>query len=119
MSHVEKDPDKELTVKIVTPGEDKSLRELREKVIDLSGQVRRLTDLLEKLQLQQYVRALLSNRHIIWIGLLSGLFNGLGAVVGATLGVAILLFILSRLEVVPYIGRFVAEIVKIVQQQKP
>ncbi|MGB9588222.1 MAG: DUF5665 domain-containing protein, partial [Armatimonadota bacterium] len=43
--------------------------------------------------------------------------NGLGAAIGATIAVALLIFILSKLEVVPYIGRFVAEIMRVVQQQ--
>jgi len=48
---------------------------------------------------------------------LSGVASGLGTVIGATVGIALLIYILGRLEVVPYIGHFVSEIVKIVQHQ--
>lgn len=94
------------------------VEQLENRIVGLTHEVSQLRDLLERLQIQQYVRALLSVRHIMWANLLSGVFSGLGAVVGATLGVALLVYILGRLEVVPVIGRFVSEIVKIVQQQK-
>ena len=92
---------------------------LQQQMIGLAEEVRKLRELLEHLRLQQYVRALLSNRRIAFMGLLSGVASGLGAVIGATLGIAALIYILGRLEVVPYIGHFVSEIVKIVQQQQP
>jgi len=88
------------------------------RLVALSEELRLLRELLARLRLDQYVRALLSNRHIIWMGFLSGLANGLGAVIGATLLLALLVYLLSHLEVVPVIGRFVSEIVKAVQNPK-
>lgn len=102
-----------------TLARDESLRELIKPLTTLASEVRSLRNLLEDLRLQQYVQALLNRRRIAWVSFSSGVLNGLGAVIGATLVLALLLYILSRLEVVPYIGRFVSEIVKIVQQQKP
>lgn len=99
--------------------QDTPLQKLDRQLTALSAEVGRLTDLLEKLRLQQYVQALLNTRRIAWVSFYSGVFNGLGAVIGATLLLALVVYLLSRLEVVPHIGRFVAEIVRIVQQQKP
>ena len=97
---------------------ENTTEELSQRMIGLSNEVRRLREYLENLRLDQYIRALLSNRRIAFYGFLSGILSGLGTVLGATLGIALLLYILSRLEVVPFIGRFVSEIVNIVQQQQ-
>jgi len=93
--------------------------QLDHQVMTLTNEVRKLRELLESLRLQQYIQNLLNTRRLAWIGLMYGALGGLGAVLGATLGLALLIWILSRLEVVPYIGKFIADIVKIVQQQKP
>ena len=93
--------------------------QLNHQLLALTNEVRKLREHLEKLRLQRYIRILLSTRRLAWMGLMYGLLGGLGAVLGATLGLALLIWILSRLEVLPYIGKFVAEIVKIVQRQTP
>ena len=93
--------------------------QLNHQLLALTNEVRKLREHLEKLHLQRYTQNLLNTRRLAWLGLMYGLLGGLGAVLGATLGLALLLWILSRLEVVPYIGKFVADIVKIVQKQTP
>lgn len=103
----------------VTPGGDASVQELDERLAALTEEMHWLRELLEKLRLQQYMQALLNLRRIAWVSFFSGILNGLGAAIGATLILALLIYVLSRLEVLPHIGQFVSEIVKIVQQQKP
>lgn len=100
------------------PNQEKNSEE-NQQLAGLSNEVRRLRELLEKLRLQQYVQVLLNIRRIAWVSFLSGIFSGLGTVIGATLVLTLLVYILSRLEVLPHIGKFIAEIVKIVKQQKP
>ena len=93
--------------------------EENQQLTGLTSEVRKLRELLENLRLQQYIRALLNTRRIAWMSFLSGILSGLGAVIGATVVLTLLVYILSRLEVLPHIGKFIAEIVKIVKQQKP
>ena len=93
--------------------------QLDHQLMALTNEVRKLRELLERLRLQQYIQNLLNTRRLAWIGLMYGILGGLGAVLGATVGLALLIWILSRLEVVPYIGKFVAEIIKIVKQHPP
>jgi len=101
-----------------TPAESDSARELDQRVAALSEEVRRLRELLEKLRLSQYVQAVLNVRRTAWLSFLNGILGGLGGAIGATVVLALLVYLLTRLELVPHIGRFVAEIVKIVQHQK-
>lgn len=97
---------------------EESDRAQSEEYERLTNEVHELRELLEKLRLQQYVQALLSPRHIMFISFLSGIFSGLGAVLGATVVLAFLLYILGKLQVIPFIGHFVYEILKIVQQHQ-
>jgi len=91
--------------------------EFLEQISRLIREVRELREFLQGLRLQQYVSAVLNTRRIAAMGFLVGILNGLGAAIGATIALALIIFILSKLEVVPYIGRFVAEIMRVVQQQ--
>ena len=110
---------KEASSEKTTPAQSGRLRELDQPVAILSAEVRGLRELLETLRLNQYVRAVLNVRRMAWLSFLNGVLGGVGGAVGATLVFALLVYILSRLELVPHIGRFVSEIVKIVQHQTP
>lgn len=45
-----------------------------------------------------------------WFSLLKGMLSGLGGIIGATIGIAIILWILSLFSQVPLIGHFVDNI---------
>lgn len=59
---------------------------------------------------QGYFRIHYSLRRMILNNFLGGLFWGFGTVLGATILVAIILFILSKLDTVPIIGDFISRI---------
>ena len=60
---------------------------------------------IEALIKADYTR-LLSTPRQIWSSLLRGTFAGLGGVLGATVGVGLLVFLLQHFGGVPYIGHF-------------
>ncbi len=81
--------------------------------------VRRIADLslaMDKMNIAEYVEFLRNPRRIIYVNFLGGLARGFGIGVGATVLAAVFLLILSRLVQfnLPVIGRFIAEIVRIV-----
>ena len=84
----------------------------------MTSEVKELRELLHNLHIQQYINAVLNTRRIAVMAFLVGILNGLGATIGASIALALLILTLSKLEVVPYIGKFVAEIIRIVQQQQ-
>lgn len=94
-----------------------SAQELDKRLNQLSHEVESLREYLKGLRLQQYIQALLNTRRIALMSLLSGIMSGLGAIIGATIVLSLLVYLLSRLEVLPIIGDWIARIVRIVQQK--
>ena len=62
---------------------------------------------VEQLLFDDYIYILGSTRKQVWGSLLRGFFTGLGGVVGATLGVALLLALLHYLGGAPFIGHYI------------
>lgn len=60
---------------------------------------------------EKSVELKVSVTRLILNGFLSGLAWGFGGVIGATLFVAILVFLLSQLDTAPIIGRFIKSII--------
>ncbi|MCR4403212.1 MAG: DUF5665 domain-containing protein [Firmicutes bacterium] len=83
--------------------------------------VRRMAELslaMDKMNIAEYVEFLRSPRRIIYVNFIGGLARGFGIGIGATVLAAAFLLILSRLVQLnlPVIGRFIAEIVRIVSE---
>ncbi|HHY33375.1 MAG TPA: hypothetical protein GX515_10280 [Firmicutes bacterium] len=81
--------------------------------------IRRIAELslaMDKMNIAEYVEFLRNPRRIIYVNFLGGLARGFGIGIGATVLAAVFLLILSRLVQLnlPVIGRFIAEIVRIV-----
>ncbi|NLG80798.1 MAG: hypothetical protein GX492_13400 [Firmicutes bacterium] len=83
--------------------------------------IRRIAELslaMDKMNIAEYVEFLRNPRRIIYVNFLGGLARGFGIGIGATVLAAVFLLVLSRLVQLnlPVIGRFIAEIVKIVSE---
>lgn len=61
---------------------------------------------VESLLVTNYIDALHSTPRQIWNSLVRGIFAGLGGVLGATVGVALLAFVLLHLGGLPVVGHF-------------
>ncbi len=84
----------------------------------LSRRVQELCLSLEKLQLTEYMRYLNDWWRLLWVNFLSGLARGFGIAVGFSILGAILVAILQRITVenMPLLGRFLADVVRLVQE---
>ena len=94
-----------------------SAQELDKRLDQLSHEVESLREYLRDIRLQQYIQVLLNTRRIALMSFLSGMMSGLGAVIGVTIVLSLLVYLLTRLEVLPIIGEWIAQIVRIVQQK--
>ena len=84
--------------------------------LSFKDQVDKLAQVLEKMNLAEYISYLNSPRRMLLINFASGLIRGLGIALGATILAGIALIILRRLVFLnlPVIGGVIAELVKIV-----
>lgn len=82
------------------------MSEINESGNDISG----LTEELRKLNGHRFMRVNATVRAAMWYQFLRGLAFGFGSVVGATIVVSLVGFILGQMEVVPVIGDWATEI---------
>jgi len=73
---------------------------------------------IEKVFVADYIFYLSSTKRQIWSAFVRGGFTGLGGVVGATFGVALLLTILHFLGGAPFIGHYVRDIADSISQSR-
>lgn len=79
--------------------------------LELTKEVNQLAKQVQKLQNTELIKIYKHPGKLIWYSFLKGIMVGLGSVVGATVVVAILIYLLSKISFVPVIGDFVNEIV--------
>lgn len=74
---------------------------------------------IEKMKLAEYVYLLQKPSRLLFINFISGVARGLGMAVGFTILGALAVYVLRRLVMLnlPLIGDFIAEIVRLVQNQ--
>ncbi len=100
------------------PGGDEGheQRQLQQRLII---RLARLSQDLEKYNLGEYMNLLNNPRRYILVNFTGGIVRGLGFGLGATLLAALLIYIMQRLVVLnlPLIGDFIAELVRIVNEQ--
>lgn len=72
---------------------------------------------MEKLGIAEYVEMLSNPRRLFFINFWSGVIRGFGMAIGFTLLAAVVIYVLQQLVVLntPLIGKFIADIVNIVQ----
>ena len=95
---------------------NKSEREILEEIHVLT---QKLGILLEKSQIREFTNLMHSPRKLIWLNVLGGIGRGVGIAIGLTVITALILYFLQLLGAlnIPIIGDFIADIVRIVQQQ--
>lgn len=72
--------------------------------VDLSQDIKELRDEMARLNGHRFIRVYNSKFRMMWFQFLRGLAFGFGSVVGASIVVSIVGFVLNQMEVVPIIG---------------
>ncbi len=71
-----------------------------------------LTAHIERMESNAFSRLLNDPKHFFWYRFIGGIASGVGNILGATVVVALFLYILQRIQVAPIIGPFIADIVE-------
>ncbi len=82
-----------------------------QEVQDLAKEVGGLSKEVGRLKKLEFVRVLDKPGRLMWLSFVKGMFVGLGSVIGATVLVAILIYILAQISFVPVIGDFISEVI--------
>jgi len=82
---------------------------------ELAKEVKDLTTEIKKLKSMEFIQVFKHPWKFIWFSLLKGLMVGLGSVIGATLLVAIFIYILAKIQLVPIVGDFVESVLQEIQ----
>ncbi len=93
-----------------TANQNQLIKSLQEKIADLAVK-------MEKMKLAEYVQLLDRPWRLLYINFIAGLGRGVGIAVGFTILGAVILYLLKYLVLLnlPWIGGFIAEIVRMVQ----
>jgi hypothetical protein len=95
----------------VAVAEDKTVIRL------LTEKIERLSVAMEKMRLAEYVYLLEHPWRLMYINLIAGIARGVGIAIGFTILGAVLVYVLRNLVAanLPGIGRFIAEVVRMVE----
>lgn len=87
------------------------------EVNELEGRVEKIALMLEKAKLGDYVNIMSKPKALLYYNFIGGLARGFGTAIGFTILGALVVYLLRQAVLLnlPFIGGFIAEIVKIVQ----
>ena len=92
----------------------------KKKINILNNSIEKLNDTLQKGNIEDLTYILGNKKEIIIRNLIAGLFRGVGIGIGVTIITAILIMILNKIVAlnIPVIGKYVTDIVEIVESNK-
>lgn len=92
----------------------------KKKLNILNNSIEKLSDTIQKGNIEELTYILGSKKEIIVRNILAGIFRGVGIGIGVTVITAILVMILNKIVAlnIPLIGKYVTDIVEIVEKSR-
>jgi hypothetical protein len=88
----------------------------QEMLVKLHEQTVQINEQLDKLNNHKLVHTYNSLMRFVWFSLLKGIAVGLGSVLGATVVLSFLVYLLSQMEFIPIVGEWVSSIIEVVKE---
>lgn len=98
---------------MITNAVNKTKNKNQERFVSEIG---RLTQEIKNLENQKYFSIAQDKSKLFSHYLFIGFAQGLGAVLGATVGVSLLIFLLSKLSLLPFIGDMAEKIINLIKK---
>jgi len=102
------------------------MKEMKKRIIDEEKEFKkakrdldRIVTMFDQVGFSEFVMYLKSPRRIIWWNFVAGMFRGLGIVVGMTIVVAGLVWLMTKMVDFPLIGEYFEDILKILESAVP
>ena len=76
------------------------------------NEIRKLSEAIKSLNNNNIFKIYNSTKKILFISFLKGLASGLGWIIGATILVSLLTYILSQIEFIPILGDIVSQLIE-------
>ena len=76
------------------------------------NEIKKLSEAIKSLNNNNIFKIYNSTKKILFISFLKGLASGLGWIIGATILVSILTYILSQIEFIPILGDIVSQLIE-------
>lgn len=87
--------------------------------IQLVKEMKELTKELQKLKDQEFLQVFKKPFKFLWFSFLKGLMVGFGSVLGASILVALFVYLVAQISLVPIVGDFVEDIMSQIQISQP
>ena len=76
------------------------------------NQIKKLSEAIKSLNNNNIFKIYNSTKKILFISFLKGLASGLGWIIGATILVSLLTYVLSQIEFIPILGDIVSQLIQ-------
>ena len=76
------------------------------------NEIKKLSEAIKNLNNNNIFKIYNSTKKILFISFLKGLASGLGWIIGATILVSLLTYILSQIEFIPILGEIVSQLIE-------
>ena len=76
------------------------------------NEIKKLSDSIKSLNNSNIFKIYNSTKKILFVSFLKGLASGLGWIIGATILVSLLTYILSQIEFIPILGDIVSQLIE-------
>ena len=77
-----------------------------------NNEIKKLSEVIKSLNNNNIFKIYNSTKKILFISFLKGLASGLGWIIGATILVSLLTYILSQIEFIPILGDIVSQLIQ-------
>lgn len=88
------------------------------KMLSLENKLENISVALEKSKISEYTEIINNPKRLLIVNFVGGLARGLGMAIGFTLLAAILVYFIKQLVDLPLIGKYIAELIDIIENYR-